>query len=75
MAENAFQTPTSRAGRLVSDYLWTFARLLDPNLPSGQIASRDTTDQGAPAGQGLALATLGVVLIYGSLSLIIRYIA
>ena len=62
----------SPAEQFVGDFVRTFARLLDPNLPPAtRVATSDSEESRWPLGQTVALATVGSLSLWGLLAVIV----
>ena len=59
------QAGPSAAERFTTDYLLTFARLLEPNLPPSGQPAEDGEENHWPVGQSTAFATIGPVSLWG----------
>ena len=66
----------SAAQQIASDYLRTFARLLDPNLPPRTIySSEEGETERWPIGQTFAFATVSSLSLWALLAAIFYYFA
>jgi hypothetical protein len=64
------------AKHLAADYFYTFARLLDPNLPQAKASYiLETGQERWPLGQTLAFASIVSLGLWAVLVGIVRYIA
>jgi hypothetical protein len=73
---DAYRQHQYDAKQFTADYFYTFARLLDPNLPQATASSTlETGKERWPLGQTVAFASIASVGLWAVLIGIVRYIA
>jgi len=66
---------SSSAEKFVGDYLHTFARLLDPNLPASNPVTLSSGSARWPLGQTVAFVTIASLSVWAMLAGVIYYFA
>jgi hypothetical protein len=70
------ETHRTGAEQFVGDYVRTFARLLDPNLPPAtRVVTSSGDDARWPLGQTVAFATISSLCLWGVIASLIYYFA
>jgi hypothetical protein len=70
------ETHRTSAEQFIGDYVRTFARLLDPNLPPATRVVTNSADNARwPLGQTVAFVTVSSVCLWGLVASVIYYFA